>query len=149
VDRSGYPPLRQDEEIPLYSRIIRIVDSYDAMTSKRIYRRGILNNVEAMEELWNLAGIHFDTVLLKIFISAVGIYPPGSLVQLSTGEIAVVLKNSQDSDNLLRPVVKTLTRWDDRPHSPSTVDLAQERNREIYGYFQSSGGETLVPSLLL
>jgi HD-GYP domain-containing protein (c-di-GMP phosphodiesterase class II) len=149
VDRSGYPPLRQDEEISLYSRIIRIVDSYDAMTSKRIYRRGILNNVEAMEELWNLAGIHFDTVLLKIFISTIGIYPPGSLVQLSTGEIAVVLKNSRGADNLLRPVVKTLTRWDDHPHSPSTVDLGQERNREIFGYFQSSSGETLVPSLLL
>jgi len=149
VDRTGYPPLREDEEISLCSRIIRIVDSYDVMTSKRIYRRGILNNVEALEELWNLAGIHFDTVLLKIFIATIGVYPPGSLVQLSSGEIAVVLKNSRDAGNLLRPVVKTLARWDDRPHSPSIVDLGQERRREIYGYFQSSGGETLVPSLLL
>jgi HD-GYP domain-containing protein (c-di-GMP phosphodiesterase class II) len=149
VDRSGYPPLRQDEEISLYSRIIRIVDSYDAMTSKRIYRRQALNNVEAIEELWNLAGIHFDTPLLKIFISTVGVYPPGSLVQLNSGEIAVVLKNSRNAENLLRPVVKTLARWDDRPHNPSTIDLGRERNREIYGYFQSSGGETLVPSLLL
>ena len=68
---------------------------------------------------------------------------------LNSGEIAVVLKNSRDAENLLRPVVKTLARWDDRPHTPSTVDLGRERNREIYGYFQSSGGETLVPSLLL
>jgi HD-GYP domain-containing protein (c-di-GMP phosphodiesterase class II) len=149
IDGSGYPPLNKDEELSLYSRIIRIADSYDAMTSKRIYRRDHCNNVEAIEELWSLAGRHFDPALLKIFISTVGVFPVGSLVQLNTGEIAMVLKNSYNSEFLLSPLVRTLATWENSPHTPCTIDLSTDPEKKIYGYFQGSEAEALLPTLLL
>jgi HD-GYP domain-containing protein (c-di-GMP phosphodiesterase class II) len=149
VDGTGYPALGPKEELSLPSRIVRIADSYDAMTSRRIYRRGTLNNVEAIEELWNLAGTHYDIALLKAFISTVGIYPPGSLVQLDSGEIAIVIRNAEDDEHLFRPVVKTLAVWDDAPHNPEIIDLSEVREKSIYGYFQGSKAEEIVNSLLL
>lgn len=149
VNGTGYPALGRNEELSLSSRIIRIVDSYDAMTSRRIYRRGTLNNVEAIEELWNLAGTSFDTVLLKVFISTVGIFPPGSLVQLASGEIAIVIRNADSPEHLFHPVVKTLASWGDGPHDQETIDLSVVREKSIYGYFQSSSAEEVVNSLLL
>jgi len=148
-DGGGYPPLREDEEQSLYSRIIRIADSYDAMTSKRIYRRGHKNNTEAMEELWSLAGNHFDPVVLKVFISTVGIYPVGTLVQLNSGEIAVVTRNTGRNEDLLTPVVRTLATWEKEPHQPATIDLSRNTGIKIYGYFQGSEADALLPSLLL
>jgi HD-GYP domain-containing protein (c-di-GMP phosphodiesterase class II) len=148
-DGSGYSVLREDEEQSLYSRIIRIADSYDAMTSKRIYRRGHKNNTEAVEELWSLAGSHFDPVLLKVFITTVGIYPVGTLVQLNSGEIAVVTRNTGRNEDLLTPVVRTLGTWERQPHEPATIDLSRQTGIKIYGYFQGSEADALLPSLLL
>jgi HD-GYP domain-containing protein (c-di-GMP phosphodiesterase class II) len=149
VDGSGYPPLRKDEDLSLCSRIIRIADSYDAMTSRRIYRRDHRNNVEAIEELWSLAGRHYDPAILKVFIRTVGIFPVGSLVQLNSGEIAIVLKNSSHDEHLLSPLVKTLTTWENRSHTARTIDLSTDTEKRIYGYFQGSEAEALLPTLLL
>ncbi len=149
VAGGGYPKMQSGESISLFSRIIRIVDSYDAMTSKRVYRRSHWNSIEAIEELWNLSGRHYDPAILKIFINTVGIFPIGSLVQLSTGEISIVLKNSSHSEALLRPTVKTLATWDEGKHTPRVVELIKEENIHILGYFQGSEADTLIPSVLL
>jgi hypothetical protein len=119
------------------------------MTSKRIYRRGHKNNTEAVEELWSLAGSHFDPVLLKVFITTVGIYPVGTLVQLNSGEIAVVTRNTGRNEDLLTPVVRTLGTWERQPHEPATIDLSRQTGIKIYGYFQGSEADALLPSLLL
>jgi hypothetical protein len=149
VDGSGYPPLRENEDLSLCSRIIRIVDSYDAMTSRRIYRSDHRNNVEAIEELWSLTGRHYDPAILKVFIRTVGIFPVGSLVQLNSGEIAIVLKNSSHDEHLLSPLVRTLTTWEKRPHTAHTIDLSTDTEKKIYGYFQGSEAEATLPTLLL
>jgi HD-GYP domain-containing protein (c-di-GMP phosphodiesterase class II) len=66
-DGSGYPRGLKGEDIPLVSRIISIVDSYDVMTHNRCYQKAI-SKKKAMKELERYAGIQFDPSLVKIFL---------------------------------------------------------------------------------
>ncbi len=67
-DGNGYPHGLKGEEIPLESRILAIADAYDAMTSDRPYRKGILPEV-AIRQMQQLGGKQFDPNLLPVFIS--------------------------------------------------------------------------------
>jgi len=66
-DGSGYPLGNKGEDIPLKSRIIAIADAYDAMTSKRSYRKTSTHE-QAKNEIFAHAGSQFDPELVKIFI---------------------------------------------------------------------------------
>lgn len=68
-DGRGYPDGLRGEEIPLFSRILLITDTFDAMTSSRPYRKG-LSFETAYEELEEFAGSQFDPNLVKAFITA-------------------------------------------------------------------------------
>ncbi len=88
-DGSGYPARLEGRGIPLYARIAAVVDCYDAMTSPRYYATPIPHS----EAIMKLAGWRknlFQKELVDTFIQAIGLYPPGSLVELTTGEVAVV-----------------------------------------------------------
>lgn len=67
-DGKGYPLGIKGKEIPLMARIINIIDSYDAMTSDRVYKKGI-SKQEAIRELQRCAGTQFDPELVQIFIN--------------------------------------------------------------------------------
>lgn len=69
-DGSGYPKGLKKEEIPLFSRIIAVVDSYDAMTNERSYKE-ILNEDMAMKELISNKGKQFDPDIVDLFIERV------------------------------------------------------------------------------
>ncbi|ENK0836921.1 diguanylate cyclase [Clostridium botulinum] len=69
-DGKGYPKGLKGEEIPLQSRIITIVDAYDAMTSQRSYRNALQEEI-AIEELKINSGTQFDPELVRIFIEKV------------------------------------------------------------------------------
>ncbi|MDY5099539.1 HD domain-containing phosphohydrolase [Clostridium sp.] len=66
-DVTGYPMGLNGDEIPLLARIIAVCDSYDVMTSKRVYKRA-MSKEEAIEELKNCAGYQFDPKIVEIFI---------------------------------------------------------------------------------
>jgi len=66
-DGRGYPNGLKGEEIPLFSRILLIADTYDAMTSTRVYRKGLSNTV-AFAELEEFSGSQFDPGLVSLFI---------------------------------------------------------------------------------
>ena len=68
-DGRGYPDALKGEQIPLYSRIILIADTFDAMTSTRVYRKGLDYEI-AFEELEEFSGTQFDPNLVKSFIKA-------------------------------------------------------------------------------
>jgi len=85
----GYPDQLAGTDVPLYARIAGIVDCYDAMTSPRYYATPIPHS-EAILKLAGWRARLFQKELVDTFIQAIGLYPPGSLVELTNGEVAVV-----------------------------------------------------------
>lgn len=89
-DGRGYPKGLKELEIPLYGRIAGIVDTYDALTSPRVYAKPMSPH-GAVNVLYEWRDMDFQKELVEQFIQTVGIYPTGTLVELSTGEIGVVI----------------------------------------------------------
>jgi HD-GYP domain-containing protein (c-di-GMP phosphodiesterase class II) len=87
-DSSGYParPLARRQHI--MSRIVAVADAYDAMTSQRSYSAPRVPD-QAMAVLAQEAGSGLDPELVRLFMGALGAYPPRSMVRLSTGETAI------------------------------------------------------------
>ncbi len=104
---NGYPQGLKNTEIPMFGRIAGIVDSFDAMTNPRHYTdEDPLSPHEAISELYNLRGTLFQEELVEQFIQTVGLYPTGSLVELSTGEVGAVI--AINGLRRLRPTVMLL-----------------------------------------
>lgn len=104
-DGSGYPNGLQGSQIPIFGRIMGLVDSYDAMTCIRPYARSRSPH-QAVAELYEQRGNLFQSELVEQFIQSCGIYPTGSLVELSTGAVGVVTE--VHSLKRLRPRVMLL-----------------------------------------
>lgn len=108
-DGSGYPDRSEGSRIPLFGRMAAIIDSFDAMTSERPYASAMPRH-EALQEIYRARDGLFQGELVEQFISCLGVYPTGSLVELSTGEAAVVM--AQNPTRRLRPRVMLLTDAD-------------------------------------
>jgi HD-GYP domain-containing protein (c-di-GMP phosphodiesterase class II) len=122
-DGSGYPKGLAGEMIPIYGRIMGLVDSYNAMTCVRPHAQ-TRSPHNAVAELYKLRDTLFQAELVEQFIQTCGIYPTGTLVELSTGEVGVVV--SVHSLKRLRPSVMLLLDADKLPLSSfQTVDLAE------------------------
>lgn len=104
-DGSGYPRGLSGDEIELFPMIVSLVDVYDAMTSDRAYHERISSH-EVLNMMYSSGERVFKRELLEEFIRCLGIYPIGSLVELSSGEVAVVM--SVNRKYHLRPLVLLL-----------------------------------------
>ncbi len=102
LDGSGYPGKLAGDDIPLVGRIAGIVDCYDAMISERRYAKA-RSTFDAMRELTRLGGSWFEAELVELFVQAVGVFPTGTLVELNSGEVGVVI--AQNRFRRLRPEV--------------------------------------------
>ena len=125
VDGRGYPAKLEEWQISRFSRLIAIVDAYDAMTSDRCYRDGLPAS-DAMRILYRNRGRQFDAGMVEAFIRMVGIYPPGSLVELSNGEVALVLTTHPGKK--LRPKVEILLDREKHSITPRVIDLGGDDN---------------------
>jgi hypothetical protein len=83
--------------------MVSIVDVYDAITSARPYKVGS-PAFDALKILFSERDKHFDIDLVEAFIRMVGIYPPGTLVEMTNGEVGIVV--SANPDSRLRPKVE-------------------------------------------
>jgi HD-GYP domain-containing protein (c-di-GMP phosphodiesterase class II) len=120
VDGSGYPAV--DWPPDLFSRITAIACAYDALTTRRPWREAVLPD-EALGRMLRASGTQFDPVLLKVFVNTMGLYPVGTLVRLSTGELGLVVYGGGEAERARRPIVALLGP-DGRPgHS---VDLLEK-----------------------
>ena len=89
-DGSGYPSVtRREHDLHFFSRLVSTTDTYDAITTRRSYRRAETPN-RALGVLLKGSGTFYDPDFVRAFIELVGIYPPGSLLQLDGGEVAMV-----------------------------------------------------------
>jgi HD-GYP domain-containing protein (c-di-GMP phosphodiesterase class II) len=123
-DGSGYPRGWKGNQIPVFGRIGGIVDSYAAMTNDRPYANA-KSSYDAMREFKALSDKHFQAEMVEQFIQAVGIFPAGTLVELNTGEIAVVLKEHQSTR--LRPELAIILDSEKRPLKDfKVIDLKKQ-----------------------
>lgn len=162
-DRKGYPVVEPDKEPGFFGMIAQLADAYDAITTSRVYQNAFEPS-RAVARLQGLAGTVFDPKLLDAFVRMVGIYPVGSLVRLSTGELALVVKaNPADSS---RPFVRLLfDRTGRRLAEEKEVDLTEQdpgsgqfcrsiimavdpasKNFDVAKYLQEQGGGVASPS---
>lgn len=126
VTGSGYPnvPIRTNPQ--LLSRIVTVADTFDAVTSRRPYRRAD-HRERALDILLSGAGSHYDPRIVKVFIRMLGYFPPGSVVQLSDGSVAVVTRNNADA--LALPVVKVVRDSAGRAIEPLEINLKSSEGR--------------------
>jgi putative nucleotidyltransferase with HDIG domain len=91
LDGSGYPFTVTRNSMNLGSMLCAISDVYDAMRSQRTYQQAYPTD-RILAVLKRNEGAQLDQNLVRRFVQLLGIYPPGNLVSLSTGEVAVVLR---------------------------------------------------------
>lgn len=120
-DMQGYPDAQAPQEQHLFSKVVALCDAYDAMTTRRPFRREIRPD-KALAVLMQGRGKAYDPSLTKAFVAMLGIYPMGAVVKLDEGSTAVVFR--VNNDDLLHPRVKVLAdaegRWFD---DPQVLDL--------------------------
>jgi HD-GYP domain-containing protein (c-di-GMP phosphodiesterase class II) len=107
-DRCGYPTTTSKRDVTLFGSIVSIADVFDALTTARVYRARNLTPYEALDYLIANAGTRFDPVLVKLFAEVMGLYPSGTVVELTSGEVAVVVKPPPAGGSLDRPHVRIL-----------------------------------------
>lgn len=120
-DGLGYPRKLTDDSIPLYAKIVAIAEAYDTMTINQPYRAAFSPS-DALQELYAQRGKQFDEDLVIRFIDSVGIFPPGSIVEMLNGEVGIVLSNTSDK---LRPRVIMILDAIGEPAAQRMVDLSQ------------------------
>ncbi|MBQ4847396.1 HD-GYP domain-containing protein [Pseudoalteromonas sp. MMG005] len=103
LDGSGYPYGYKADELSQYVKMAAIVDVYDALTAERIYKVG-MTPVKAFKILKEGTPHHYDTELLNIFINAIGVYPVGTLVKLTSQRVGIVCASNPEAP--LKPTVK-------------------------------------------
>lgn len=121
-DGSGYPDGLVGNDIPLFGRIVCIVDIYDALTSDRPYRKALLPS-DALEYIMGGYGSTFDTVVIDNFLKRISLYPVGTCVKLSTGETAIVTENFTSLGR--QPKVRII---ENGRQTAREIDLAHDRN---------------------
>lgn len=118
---NGYINGLRAEQIGLFGMIGGIVDCYDAISSDRAYHTGMSAHA-ALKKIYEWRNRDFHSGLVEQFIQCMGIYPVGSVVELNTGEIGVVVTTNRI--RRLKPRVRLVLGSDYRPHRrQQTVDL--------------------------
>lgn len=127
MDGSGYPSGLKGEQIHPLARMAAICDIYDAVTSDRPYKQG-WPPAQALQRMTQWCGNHLDKAIFEQFVQTVGIYPIGSLVRLSTDQLAVVIDAT--SQSLLTPQVRVFYCIASQQRlEPSVLDLEHSEVR--------------------
>ena len=124
MDGSGYPRGIEGAAIPLLARIAGLVDTYDAMITPRPYATARTSH-EATQELLDCKGTLFQDALVEQFVQAIGLFPTGTMVELNSGEVAIVV--TQNNTRRLKPeVVIVLDADKERLETLKVVNLADQ-----------------------
>lgn len=137
IDGKGYPEQISAQYLHQFVRIISIVDVYDAITSARPYKPG-LPAFDALKILFSERNMHFDSELTEAFIRMIGIYPPGTLVEMTNGEIGIVISANEHSK--LRPKVELVMTRDHKFRQPYVIDLSKNIIDDAGNIYTIKGG---------
>lgn len=117
----GFPKKIKGEDIPIGSRIISVCETYDRLIKQDKYPR-----YQAIEYLYGAGNYYFDSKVVQAFTNNLSVYPLGSLVRLTTGEVGVVVNVRKNLGP--RPIVQIYYNRVNKPLSnPRHIDLGEER----------------------
>lgn len=119
-DGSGYPQGIDGSEQTLITKIIHVVDVYDALVSKRPYKNPY-SPYEASEYLMGGCGILFNMDVVQMLLKYVPLYPKGTEVELSDGRKGIIYENSGIHN--LRPIIRLMTGY--------KLDLSEKENLNV------------------
>jgi putative nucleotidyltransferase with HDIG domain len=123
MDGNGYPEGLNGSQLSFYTRIVSIVDAYDTMTSKKAYA-ATKSSAGAIKEIYANRGTQFDQTMVVNFIETIGLYPPGCMVELSEGEVGVVI--AADPASRLLPTVALLRDNEKMPMHQTIINLRKQ-----------------------
>ncbi|MBK5937122.1 HD-GYP domain-containing protein [Halorhodospira halophila] len=133
MDGSGYPRGLTREGISTEAAVVMLADVYMAMVTPRAHRPAHVIR-DTLRELYADDGCRFDATLTRLLIRELGVFPPGTLVDLSNGETAVVTRRGPSS---MAPQVFLLRRPDGSVFiRPRFRSLAEEEGVEIRGVYR-------------
>jgi HD-GYP domain-containing protein (c-di-GMP phosphodiesterase class II) len=115
---NGYPCGLRANDMTLFSKMVSIVDVYDAITSNRVYHHG-MSPSDALRNMYGWQHKDFDESLVEDFIQCLGIYPVGSVVQLGTGDIGIIMSN--DKNHRLKPTILLVLNEEKVPFPQSKI----------------------------
>lgn len=123
-DGNGYPSRLLGTHIPVYGRIAAIIDCYNAMTSDRAFNSA-KSPYSALQDMYNWRGTSFQPELVEQFLQCMGVYPTGTVIEMTNGEVGIVI--SQNSTRRMRPKIMLLLD-ENKKHllEYRTVDLTKE-----------------------
>jgi putative nucleotidyltransferase with HDIG domain len=124
-DGSGYPRGIRGEDIGRFSRIIAVVDVYDALTSRRVYKDAMAP-ARALGMMYQWRDRDFTPHAIENFIRCVGVFPVGSFVRLSGGEFGIV--SNINAVRPTKPEIKIVLDTKMRPQLPRLLDLEAVEN---------------------
>lgn len=127
LDGTGYPRKIKSKNISYYSKIISVCDAYDAMTATRCYKAAFAST-QSLKLLYENQETQFDSKLVGAFMEMIGLYPPGSIVELKNGCVGIVVSRNLKYQHLPRVLlVRDETK---APCSERLVNLMQiEKNQ--------------------
>ncbi len=129
IDGEGYPRKLSGSNISYYSKIISIVDAYDAMTADRCYDSA-KTSTQALKIIYAERGKQFDEELALKFIQTIGLYPAGSLVELYNGEVGIIIEANLRLRHLPR-VILVLDENKNKLIKEKIVDLSLIENGDL------------------
>jgi HD-GYP domain-containing protein (c-di-GMP phosphodiesterase class II) len=135
-NNDGYPHRPGGWKLRLLTRIVTIADYFDAMTAYRTYQKEPITPDKALRFILEKSGEIFDPFISKVFIQAMGLYPIGTIVELNTGEKAIVVRQNSDPRYLHRPMVEIVDASADPASDRELVDLT-ERSLGEYQFKRS------------
>jgi HD-GYP domain-containing protein (c-di-GMP phosphodiesterase class II) len=142
-DVTGYPRSLRTKSIGFFSRIVACADAFDAATSRRSYQTDPLNPASVLAELRDNARRGQDPVIVKAFVSLLGIYPVGTFVVLDTFELAIVHSVNPDPALVSRPMALIVS--DDLGNVTHPGELVSLADKDEAGNFRRSIIKTADP----
>jgi len=124
IDGTGYPTVPAAGAMGLFSRIISLVDRYDAMTSSRVYRKQPIPPHKALAIMFHSQQSQHDKGILRYFMNMMGIFPLGTVVRLSDDSLGVVVGCPREPKLRHFPIVKLVLEGDGGGASGEKLDLS-------------------------
>lgn len=128
---TSYPPVKDYNMVSFETRLLSIIDIYQALVGTRSYKNS-WTPPATLKYIDALSGIEVDHRVWKSFLATMGMYPKGSLVELSDGSQGFVMSIPKEGENLTRPIVAIIRNSDGKTSQHQTlVDLKIEKEIRI------------------